>query len=89
MFWFWWWLLFVVIFLLLPLGYGWGYRGWGPPYYRRPGRPLTDAEAEEVRRQALAEEEAEAESWGMFALVFWVVFAVAVVWFLGALIAAA
>ena len=31
----WWFLwMFAIIFLLPPLGYGWGYRGWGPPYPR-------------------------------------------------------
>lgn len=32
----WWffWLTFMFIFLVPPLGYGWGYRGWGPPYPR-------------------------------------------------------
>jgi H+/Cl- antiporter ClcA len=34
--WWWWWLAFIIIFFLLPLGYGWGYRGWGPWYRRRP-----------------------------------------------------
>jgi hypothetical protein len=32
-----WWLFWMVLmfFLLVPpLGYGWGYRGWGPPYPR-------------------------------------------------------
>jgi hypothetical protein len=34
----WWWMLFLIILFLLPLGYGWGYRGWGPWYRRRrPG----------------------------------------------------
>jgi hypothetical protein len=30
----WWFLWMAVMFMLLvpPLGYGWGYRGWGPPY---------------------------------------------------------
>ena len=30
----WWflWLAFMLLFLIPPLGYGWGYRGWGPPY---------------------------------------------------------
>lgn len=31
------WLLWIGImffFLLAPTGYGWGYRGWGPPYPR-------------------------------------------------------
>ena len=32
----WWflWIAFMFIFLLPPMGYGWGYRGWGPPYPR-------------------------------------------------------
>jgi hypothetical protein len=32
----WWFLWMVVMFLFLvpPIGYGWGYRGWGPPYPR-------------------------------------------------------
>jgi hypothetical protein len=31
-----WFLWFMVMFVLLvpPLGYGWGYRGWGAPYPR-------------------------------------------------------
>ena len=31
-----WWLLWmgVMFFFLLSDGYGWGYRGWGPPYPR-------------------------------------------------------
>jgi hypothetical protein len=30
----WWlvWMLFMVMFMVTPVGYGWGYRGWGPPY---------------------------------------------------------
>jgi hypothetical protein len=24
----------MVLFWMLPIGYGWGYRGWGPPYPR-------------------------------------------------------
>ncbi len=29
-----WWIiwLFGMSLLFLPMGYGWGYRGWGPPY---------------------------------------------------------
>jgi hypothetical protein len=32
----WWfvWLLFMLVVLVPPVGYGWGYRGWGPPYPR-------------------------------------------------------
>lgn len=39
MWWWWWaWVAFVFFLLVLPWGYGWGRRGWGPPYpryYRR------------------------------------------------------
>ena len=32
----WWilWMVFLCLFLLPPIGYGWGYRKWGPPYPR-------------------------------------------------------
>jgi hypothetical protein len=32
----WWllWLVFMFVLFLTPIGYGWGYRGWGPPYPR-------------------------------------------------------
>ncbi len=30
--WWWMWMFFMLVFLVPPLGYGWGYRGWGPPY---------------------------------------------------------
>ena len=32
----WWfvWMLFMFLLLVPPMGYGWGYRGWGPPYPR-------------------------------------------------------
>ncbi len=26
------WMTFMFLLLVLPLGYGWSYRGWGPPY---------------------------------------------------------
>lgn len=32
----WWflWMMFMVVLLVPSVGYGWGYRGWGPPYPR-------------------------------------------------------
>ena len=32
----WWlmWMVFMFVFLVTPVSYGWGYRGWGPPYPR-------------------------------------------------------
>ena len=32
--WWWLWMVFMFLFLVPPIGYGWGYRGWGPPYPR-------------------------------------------------------
>lgn len=32
--WWWLWVVFMFLILLPPMGYGWGYRGWGPPYPR-------------------------------------------------------
>ena len=47
----WWffWMIIVFLFLVPPIGYGWGYRGWGPPYpryiQRRRGRRAAAADA--------------------------------------------
>lgn len=30
--WWWIWIAFMFLFLVPPIGYGWGYRGWGAPY---------------------------------------------------------
>jgi hypothetical protein len=32
--WWWIWMMFILVFALSPIGYGWGYRRWGPPYPR-------------------------------------------------------
>jgi len=32
--WWLWWMAFMFLILAPPIGYGWGYRGWGPPYPR-------------------------------------------------------
>lgn len=81
MWWFWWWLLFVFLFLLIPLSYGWGYRGWGPPSYRRGPRrqPLDPAEEAELR-EIEREEVVAAEGWGVLGLLMWIVMSMAVLW---------
>jgi len=30
--WWVWWMIVMFFLLVTPVGYGWGYRGWGPPY---------------------------------------------------------
>ncbi|MGY2130446.1 hypothetical protein [Blastococcus sp. SYSU DS0617] len=97
MLWFWWWLLFVLLLLLLPLGYGWGYRGWGPPYpsyygSRRtvaadpvadPVDPAVDPVVDPAADPAVDPVAAEeARGWGLLADVLWVVAVVALVWLL-------
>ena len=67
MFWFWWWLIFMLLFFFVPLGYGWGYRRWGPPY------PSWTARARAARESELA-------TWGLLADLVWVVLLIGVFW---------
>lgn len=98
MYWYWWaWFAIVVFLILLPLTYGWGYRGWGPPYpryyYRRrsvrdsSGRRLLD---EEALRPVLVEdqpEEPEPRGWGLFADLVWLAVIGAIIWAIVAFVA--
>lgn len=72
--WFWWWLAFVIVFFILPLGYGWGYRGWGPPYRRR------------IPAQGPAHLADTDVGWGVVGIVLWIALAVAVAWFIVAFV---
>ena len=66
--------LFLILLFFLPLGYGWGYRGWGPPYpsyYHRRRRP-----AEAYGDTAVAD-----DGWGILADVLWIVLTVWLAWF--------
>jgi hypothetical protein len=73
----WWffWLLFMFMFVVPPLGYGWGYRGWGPPYprylQRRRGPPVAEGTGAATPRHL---------AWGWGGDVVWIVFFVAMVW---------
>jgi hypothetical protein len=75
----WWflWAIFMCIFLVSPVGYGWAYRGWGPPYPRYLQR----------RRGARAEAAAAGgpatfnhHSWGWGGDFVWIMLMVAVFW---------
>jgi hypothetical protein len=78
--WWWWWLAFVIFFFLLPLGYGWGYRGWGP-WYRR---------SSSLRRRRVGGDPIEPVSqesdsgWGWLGIALWVVLILAIIWPIGA-----
>ncbi len=67
--WWWWWIAFVIIFFLFPLGYGWGYRGWGPWWRRR--RPATTAGGPE-------------QGWGCAGAILWIILIIAIFWFIAA-----
>ncbi len=62
----WWllWMVFLFVFLLPPLGYGWGYRGWGPPYPRYVQRRRAAAFAGGAGGGATASFNHHAWSWG-------------------------
>ena len=69
----WWivWFVFMLLFLL-PTGYGWSYRGWGPPYpryvQRRRGRAAAATGGSATFNH---------QSWGVVGDFVWIVFAVA------------
>jgi hypothetical protein len=73
----WWflWMAFMFIFLVTPMGYGWGYRGWGPPYPRYIQRRHG--------AQAVANGTGAAfdhHSWGYGGDLLWVVVFIGALW---------
>ncbi len=81
----WWlmWILFLFVFLISPVGYGWGYRGWGAPYpryvqRRRMQRATVIGGSEPYNH--------EAWSWGgdllWLLLMIWIFWALAAIWWL-------
>lgn len=76
----WWllWLVFIVLFLVPPLGYGWGYRRWGPPYpsYIQRRRAAAMSGSAKVNHQA----------WGFGGDFVWVVLIIGVFWGCAALL---
>ena len=72
----WWliWLAFMFLFCM-PMGYGWGYRGWGPPYpsyiQRRRGRQAAAAPTGSSF---------DHRAWGMGGDFVWLMLIVVVAW---------
>ncbi len=77
--WWWWWVAFVVIFFLLPLGYGWGYRGWGP-WYRWRGRSRLDT-GEGLPAGTGGD---YGDGWGVLGIFMWLVLILAIIWLVAA-----
>ena len=78
--WWWLWMLFMFLFLASPIGYGWGYRGWGVPYpryiqRRRGERAATTGGATTFNHQ----------SWGWGGDFVWMVLLIGVMWACAAL----
>jgi hypothetical protein len=73
----WWllWMVFMFICLVPPMGYGWGYRGWGPPYPRYIQRRRE--------RQAAAggvPTTFNHQSWGLGGDFVWMAFLIGMFW---------
>ena len=75
---FWWlfWTVLMFIFLVPSVGYGWGYRGWGPPYptYIQRRRGLQAAAATSGPATF------NHHSWGWRGDLVWVVLLIGLVW---------
>lgn len=74
----WWllWMFFLVFFLVTPVGYGWGYRRWGPPYPRYIQRRRGQ------RAASLGDSRASYHhSWGLAGDFVWMMFIVGLFWF--------
>jgi hypothetical protein len=77
----WWFLWMIVMFMFLvpPIGYGWGYRGWGPPYpsyvQRRRGQRAAAAGGSATFNH---------ESWGWGGDLMWLVAVIGIFWVLSA-----
>jgi hypothetical protein len=75
--WWWWWFVFLIIFFLLPLGYGWGYRGWGPWYRGRSTGRYNEGSTGPVDSDL-------DEGWGWISSFLWVILLIALIWLVAA-----
>lgn len=73
----WWflWMAFMFIFLIPPIGYGWGYRGWGPPYPRYVQRRRGQAAI-----AAGGPSTFDHHSWGWGGDFIWIILFIGVLW---------
>ena len=72
------WWIFVVAYMFLfmvPVGYGWGYRGWGPPY-----PSYLQRRREQRAAAAGASTGFNHRSWGLGGDFVWLMLAVAFFW---------
>lgn len=76
--WWWWWIAVVVILFLIPLGYGWGYRGYGAPRVPRRRRPVRRGEA--GTSVPVRDVPGNEDPWGPLGTFIWVILVIVVVW---------
>ena len=68
------WMIFLFMFLVAPVGYGWGYRGWGAPYPRY----IQHRRAREAG--AIGSAPHNHHAWGRGGDLVWLGVFIAVVW---------
>ena len=71
-------MVFMLFFFLAPIGYGWGYRGWGPPYPRHIQRRRQRAVA--AAHAHAGSEVFDLHAWGVGGDLMWAVLTVGLIW---------
>ncbi len=75
--WWWIWMMFMLFVIVSPVGYGWGYRGWGPPY------PSYIQRRRHEQATALGgSQEFNHRAWGWGGDFVWIALVIGVVWVL-------
>jgi hypothetical protein len=74
--WLWLWMVFMFVFLLSPVGYGWGYRGWGVPYPRYVQRRRSQNAPQGGDRVPVNH-----HAWGWGGDFIWIMLAIWILWF--------
>jgi len=67
------WFVFLFMFLVAPVGYGWGYRGWGVPYPRY-------VQQRRAQRAGVLGSSFDHHAWGRGGDLVWLGFIVAAIW---------
>lgn len=73
----WWliWVVFMIMFMATPVGYGWGYRGWGPPY-----PSYVQRRREQMATAAGRSPGYDHYAWGFGGDFVWIVLTVGIFW---------
>ena len=78
--WVWLWLVLMLLFLVPSVGYGWGYRRWGPPYPRYIQRRRGERVATTGGSVSF-----DHHAWGWRGDFVWMVLVVGIIWVVAAL----